>query len=109
MILQLLAATIILEALALVILKEKDPLFFLYWTAVTALTNVLVNLCLTYLFSDSTLQYYVSVTLLEILVFAVEFLLCLCYTRDKGKSLKYSLVCNLTSYLVGTLLFLIFT
>ncbi len=93
--------TILLEALALLLMKERSPLFYLYWTAVTTLTNLPVNLYLQLLFTGSILEYWLAVAVLEALVFTVEFLLCLAYTKDVKKSAKYSAVCNLTSFLSG--------
>ena len=93
--------TILLEGLALLLMRERSPLFYLYWTAVTTLTNLPVNLYLQFLFTGSILEYWLAVVVLEALVFTVEFLLCLAYTKDKKKSAKYSAVCNLTSFLSG--------
>ena len=93
--------TILLEGLALLLMRERSPLFYLYWTAVTTLTNLPVNLYLQFLFTGSILEYWLAVAVLEALVFTVEFLLCLAYTKDKKKSAKYSAVCNLTSFFSG--------
>ena len=93
--------TILLEGLALLLMRERSPLFYLYWTAVTTLTNLPVNLYLQFLFTGSILESWLAVAVLEALVFTVEFLLCLAYTKDKIKSAKYSAVCNLTSFLLG--------
>ena len=93
--------TILLEGLALLLMRERSPLFYLYWTAVTTLTNLPVNLYLQFLFTGSILEYWLAVAVLEALVFTVEFLLCLAYTKDKKKSAKYSAVCNRTSFLLG--------
>ena len=93
--------TILLEGLALLLMRERSPLFYLYWTAVTTLTNLPVNLYLQFLFTGSILEYWLAVAVLEALVFTVEFLLCLAYTKDRKKSAKYSAVCNLTSFLLG--------
>lgn len=93
--------TILLEGLALLLMRERSPLFYLYWTAVTTLTNLPVNLYLQFLFTGSILEYWLALAVLETLVFTVEFLLCLAYTKDKKKSAKYSAVCNLTSFLSG--------
>ena len=83
---ELLILTIILECLALLLLGERTPLFYLYWVAVTALTNVLANLYLIYVFSGGLTEYYINVAIIEILVFAAEFALCYLYISDKKKS-----------------------
>ena len=99
-----LALTILLECLALLLLKEKSPLFHAYWIAVNTLTNLSINLYLCLVFSGSVLKYWLTVTVIEILVFATEYLLCLLYTKDKKKSVKYSVICNLTSCLFGLII-----
>ena len=99
-----LVLTVILECLALFILGERDKLFYVYWGAVTALTNVLVNLYITYLFSGGVMQYWINVAVLEILVLMGEIFFCFLYTSDKKKSIKYSAVCNGASFLIGLLI-----
>jgi hypothetical protein len=96
-----LVLTVLLECLALFLMKENSPLFFLYWTAATSLTNVLINLYLLLLFSGSTLEYWITVAILECLVLIAEYLLCFLYTKDRKTSAKYSLVCNGVSFTVG--------
>ena len=100
--------TIILECLALLVLREKDIVFYIYWTAITTITNVPANLYMTYVFSGGRLEYWVSVAVIEALVLAIEYLLCLAYTRNQRKSIKYSLVCNAVSYFIGSLIIMIF-
>lgn len=100
--------TIILECLALLVLREKDIVFYIYWTAITTITNVPANLYMTYVFSGGRVGYWLSVAVIEALVLAIEYLLCLAYTRNKRKSIKYSLVCNAVSYFIGSLIIMIF-
>ena len=40
--------TIILECLALLIMKERDALFYVYWAAITTVTNIPANLYIAY-------------------------------------------------------------
>ena len=96
--------TILLESLALLLMREKSPIFYVYWIAVTTLTNIPVNLYIQLAFSGTNTEYWLTVAVLEALVFTVEFLLCLAYTKDKKKSAKYSAVCNLTSFLSGLII-----
>ena len=96
--------TILLESLALILMRERSPLFYVYWIAVTTLTNIPVNLYIQLVFSGTNIGYWLTVAVLEALVFTVEFLLCLAYTKDKKKSAKYSAVCNLTSFLSGLII-----
>ena len=70
--------TIILECLALLIMKERDALFYVYWAAI-----------------------------IEALVLGAEYLLALAYTKDKKRSIKYSAICNLTSYCIGSMILMI--
>lgn len=108
MLIQLLLLTIILECIALYLLGEKKPIFYLYWIALTSLTNLSVNLYITLFFYGGYTEYYITVAVIEILVFAAEYFLCYLYTRDKTKSLTYSVVCNLFSFFIGLLIQLIF-
>ena len=101
--------TIILECLAILIMKERQPLFYVYWIAITTFTNIPANLYVAYVFSGTQLQYYLTVAVIEALVFTIEFLLCLAYTKDKKKSAKYSIICNLASFVIGSIWILIIT
>ena len=100
--------TVILECLVLVLLKERDKLFYVYWLAVTSFTNISVNLFLAFVFQGGIIEYWLTVLLIEIIVYIVEALLCLLYTNDKRKSLIYSLVCNSASFFIGLLIQMIF-
>ena len=104
----LLLLTIILECLALLALGERNPLFYLYWIAVTTLTNLTLNLILALIVFEHFLVYWIVVILFEIAVFASEFYLCYVYKNDRAKSIKYSAVCNATSLIIGLLIQMIF-
>ncbi len=104
----LLLLTIILECLALLAFGERNPLFYLYWIAVTTLTNLTLNLILGLIVFEHLLVYWIVVILFEIVVFASEFYLCYVYTNDRAKSIKYSAVCNATSLIIGLLIQMIF-
>ena len=106
--LRLLLLTIILECLALLALGERKPLFYLYWIAVTTLTNLTLNLILGLIVFEHLLIYWIVVLLFEIAVFASEFYLCYLYTNDRVRSIKYSAVCNATSLIIGLLIQMIF-
>lgn len=101
---ELLLLTIILECLALWMLGERTPLFYLYWIAVTTATNLSANLYIVYAFGGSDIEYYIAVAIIELLVFAVEFALCYIYTSQRKKSLIYSAVCNGASFVIGSLI-----
>ena len=100
--------TVVIELIALYLIGERDKLLYLYWLAITALTNILANLYVVLVFNGTSLEYWISVVVIEVLVFLSEFGLCFLYTSDKKKSLKYSAVCNLASYFIGSLILLIF-
>lgn len=100
--------TILLECAALFAMGERSPLLYVYWIALTTLTNIPANLYVNLVFTGGTLGRCLTIAAVELLVFITEFLLCLLYTRDKRKSAKYSAVCNATSFCIGGLLFLIF-
>ena len=101
---ELLLLTIILECLALWLLGERTPLFYLYWIAVTTATNLSANLYIVYAFGGSDIEYYITVAIIELLVFAVEFALCYLFTSERKKSLIYSAVCNSASFVIGSLI-----
>jgi hypothetical protein len=100
--------TVVIEVAALFLMKEREPLFYLYWIAITTFTNLLANLSISFFTFGSYLQYYLAVAVIELVVFTAEYLLALAYTTDKKKSLIYSAVCNISSYTIGSLILLFF-
>lgn len=96
--------TIILEALVLLLLGERSPIFFLYWTAITTLTNIPANLFIIYVFKGTEIEYYISVAIIELLVLVSEFILSYLYTKDKKKSILYSSLCNAVSFFIGSII-----
>ena len=99
--------TITLEILALIALREKDVLLYVYWMAITTLTNIPANMYVAYVFSGGAVAYWITIAVIEALVFVSEYLMCLAYTKDNRKSLKYSAICNLTSYCIGSLILIL--
>ena len=100
--------TVIIEICVLLILKERDVTFCIYWAAVTALTNILANLYVIYVFSGGSIEYAITTAVIEIAVFLTELLLAFLYTSSIKKSLLYSGVCNLSSFIIGLLIQIIF-
>lgn len=96
--------TIIIECVALYVLGERDKTFYLYWCALTAATNVLVNLYIYFVFSGVMTEYWITVAILELLVLIAEFLMCYIYKKDKKTSIIYSAVCNGASFFIGVLI-----
>lgn len=93
--------TIIIECLALFLLRERRPVFYLFWIALTTLTNLTVNLCVSLVNFGSMAWYVVTVLVMEVLVFVSEAFIAYLYTENPRQSLIYSAVCNLASFLVG--------
>lgn len=103
--LEALILTIILECLALFLIGEREKLYYLYWIAITTATNLSANLYLAIVFKGDNVEYWLTVAVIEVLVFALEFVLSFIYTNDWKKSIKNSLICNLSSFLIGLIIF----
>ena len=99
--------TLLIEGTVLLLLKTKDPLFYLYWAALTTLTNLPANIYLSLSSFDSNTTFYLAVAIIEILVFISELLLCFLYTKDLKSSVKYGALCNLSSFIIGTVIIMI--
>ena len=93
--------TVIIECLVLFLLRERRPVFYLFWIALTTLTNLAVNLCVSLVNFGSMAWYVVAVFVIELLVFFTEAFLAYLYTGQLKRCLIYSAVCNLASFLVG--------
>lgn len=100
--------TVILEAIVLLLLREKDALFYLFWISITTVTNIPANLIAARFFSGGKLMLCLAIAIIELAVFISEALLCFLYTKDRGKSIKYSALCNLASFGIGSLITMIF-
>ena len=96
--------TLLIEGVTLFLLKERFLPLYLYWAALTTLTNVLLNFTLRKLFLNTDIALFLAIAVLELLVFISELALCYLFTRDFKKSAKYSLFCNLASFLIGSFL-----
>lgn len=108
MLIKPLLITIFLESLALFFMKERRISFYVFWIALTSFTNVCINLYIALVFSGTMTEYYVTVAVLETLVFLCEFLLCYAYIGEKRKSAVYSAVCNAFSFIAGIIILWIF-
>lgn len=97
--------TVILECFALFLMGEAEKLLYGYWIAITTATNLSANLYLALVFSGNDLEYWLTAVAIEALVLVCEFIMCYIYTSDLKKSLKYSIICNLSSFLVGLIIF----
>lgn len=96
--------TLLIESIVLFLFRQRDPIFYVYWTAVTTLTNIPANLWLSLTHFDSTAAFCLTVVAIELLVFIAELLLCLLYTKNLRTSIRYSAICNLASFGFGSLI-----
>lgn len=97
--LKALLITIISEELFLFIQKEKDKKLYF----VCLITNIVTNLSLNMILQSASGNYYLWLVILEVVVVLVESLIYYLFTKRIGKSIRISLVCNLASFLIGTL------
>ena len=97
--------TVIIECLVLLLLGEREKLLYVYWIAITSFTNLSANLYFALAFNGSRLDYWLTVAIIELLVFLCELIMCFIYTSNWKKSIKYSLICNLSSFLIGLIIF----
>jgi len=98
---QALIATIIIELLMLLIQREKNYKIYLFSVLINVITNVSLNVGIQ-LVEPS--YYYLAVTLSEAMIVLIEALSYFLICKDFKKSLRISLVCNLTSFLLGLIL-----
>ena len=100
-----LMATILLESLLLLWMRERR------WQvlAVSVVLNILTNIPLNALIIAYGVTSPLTVLGLECLVVAVEFLGFWLVLREPGRAFKYSFLCNAFSALVGCLCQLLFT
>ena len=91
--------TIITEELCLVILRERRLKVYIICLKMNILTNVSMNILLQYAHN-----YYLSLVILEIIVFLVEGIIYFIVTRNLKLAILYALVCNLSSLSIGVLI-----
>ena len=93
-----LAATIIIELLVLLALKEKRKKVLLASVVVNILTNVPLNIYV--IATEPDLSY---ILLAELLVVIIETLWYYVFVRDLRQAAIYSFLCNAISFLLGVL------
>lgn len=96
--------TLLIESAALFLLRERDPIFYIYWAAATTLTNLSANLYVNRVSFNSAATFCIAVVAIEILVFICELFLCFLYKKSLKTSVKYSAACNLASFGIGSLI-----
>lgn len=101
-----LVATIIIEALVLLAIREKRWQVLAASVAMNVLTNVPLNVAVLFVPAFRTsLPVHLA---LECAVVAVEALLFSLVVGDRRKAVTYALLCNVTSYLCGVVFSLIY-
>jgi hypothetical protein len=98
---QALIITIVIELLMLFLQREKNYKIYLFSVLINVITNVSLNVGIQ-LVEPS--YYYLVVTLSEAMIVLIEALAYFWICKDFKKSLRISLVCNLTSFLLGLIL-----
>ena len=101
-----LVLTILIELVVLLLLCEKSRLVLGSSVVINVLTNVPLNLFVTYV--DSSV---VAIVLGELLVVAIETLWYYLFLRNLSRAFIYSFLCNAISFLIGLLieLLIVFT
>lgn len=99
-----LIATILIEALVLLLLKERRISVLSSSIVINILTNVPLNLYVWYADKQFTI---IDIFLLEGGVVLIEFILYWFVTRNYRKAILYALMCNIISYFSG-LIFLMY-
>lgn len=97
--LKALIITIVVEELCLLIMREKSAKIYLLCFVMNIITNITMNVALQY-----STDYYTSLIIFEIAVFVIEGLLYFAINKKIGKAIIISLVCNIASLLIGTIL-----
>lgn len=97
--------TIIIELAVLYIFKERNKKVYIAAIIINAMTNIPLNIFVNlYSFKNFT-EYILIILSLELLVVVIESLLYYLVIKKYLKSLFYSTMCNLYSFLLGSLVF----
>ncbi|MDE7264217.1 MAG: hypothetical protein K2N64_06115 [Anaeroplasmataceae bacterium] len=96
--------TLGIETIVLFILKERRGRIFLFSLILNCVTNLTLNFIL-YFFKDGSKEiYFIMVALLEILIWLIEGVAYYGVIKKKSIAIKYTLACNMTSFLLGILI-----
>lgn len=95
-----LMVTIVIEEIGLLIQREKNYKIYIACLIVNIITNISLNILLQYL-SDN---YYLFLVILEIVIFIIEAFVYYLVNKNIVKSIRLSLICNLLSLLIGSLI-----
>lgn len=97
--------TIIIELAVLYIFKERNKKVYIAAIIINAMTNIPLNIFTNNYTFTGIANYLVIILSLELLVVVVESLLYFIVIRKYTKCLFYSTMCNLYSFLLGSLVF----
>lgn len=99
--------TCIIEFIALIIIKERDKKILNYSVIVNLITNIPLNLFILNFSFKNIVQYFIIVISLEIVIIIIEWLLYYLLLKNIKKSLKYAIILNITSYIMGLIISII--
>lgn len=99
--------TCIIEFIMLLIMKERSKKILNYSVIVNLITNIPLNLFILNFNFINIVHYFSIVISLEILIIVIEWLLYYLVLKNIKKSLKYAIILNITSYIIGLIISII--
>lgn len=99
--------TIVIEFIVLLILKAERNILFLS-IIINIITNASLNILLYFIKFPKYYVYVITVIILEILIVFIEAIYYYIFLKDFKKSFKYSIITNVSSYLFGLIISLIY-
>ena len=93
--------TLIIESCALFILKEKRIKVYVCSIILNTITNLSLNIFLTQYAVNEPIAYFLVLFSLEVAIWFIEGMVYYFVIKDFKKSLKYSFILNLSSFLIG--------
>lgn len=92
--------TSIIELLTSICLKVKDNRVYLLSIFINLFTNVIVNILFTYFLKYTILNILFS----ELIIIIIEIMFYYLIIKKWGLSIKYSFFCNLSSFVIGSVI-----
>ncbi|MDE6241666.1 MAG: hypothetical protein K2M08_04490 [Anaeroplasmataceae bacterium] len=96
--------TLLIETIALVILKERRKRVYLLSIGMNVVTNISLNLIGYYANIEKIWVYVLMVIILEAVIWILEGLGYYLEIKEKRKAILYTLVCNGMSFFIGIIL-----
>ena len=93
--------TLIIETFALFLLKERRIKVFVCSLILNVITNLSLNIFLTNYAVYEPIAYFLVLFSLEVAIWFIEGMVYYFVIKDFKKSLKYSFILNLSSFLIG--------